>query len=249
MTNMLANFAQKYAQISQWQYRRGLALIDLAAPIEGSTVVDLGCGPGKLSVELAKRVGPSGQVIAIDPDADRLREAVAAKPDELSQLIFLEGRAQHLGPVADGSADLVFSNYAGHWVLDHAAMLREIERVLKPGGRFVAEFLGQPIPLLIELVLLMPDGAQQIQTNAYRTEAEWRRLISACKVDIMRFDWPALTLDFDCLPDLYEWLEGTSNGGFQAAKLPAQAGADFAARFPGAVSCPVKALRMVLQRR
>ena len=50
-------------------------------------------------------------------------------------------------------------------------------------------------------------------------------------------------------PDLHDWFEGTSNGRFQAANLPHDARADLARRFPGPLSCPIKALRMILQRR
>ena len=53
-------------------------LIDLRITIaEGSIVLDLGCGTGYLSSVLAERVGPSGHVIAVDPDRERIRVAKA----------------------------------------------------------------------------------------------------------------------------------------------------------------------------
>ena len=99
-------------------------------------------------------------------------------------------------------------------------MLRELERILRPRGRFVAEFVGAPPRRLVELVLLMPDGERAVEDNAVRDEADWRALIAARAFAPALFDWPNLSLDFDSLPDLYDWFEGTSNGRFQAANLP-----------------------------
>lgn len=244
-----ANFARKYAEISHWQFTRGLALLEIAEPSEASVVLDLGCGTGALSVELARRVGPRGQVIALDPDAERLREAVAMQPPELTNLEFRPGRAQHLKGVADSSVDLVFSNYVLQWVLDHAATLREVERVLRPGGSFAAEFVGEASPLLEELLRLVPEGDAVIQANAFREDLEWRALVAERAFDIVQWDWLALSLDFDCLAQLYEWLEGTTHGKFQAAKMPAEERAAFAVRFPDRASCPITSLRVLLARR
>ena len=52
-------------------------LIDLITIAEGSIVLDIGCGTGYLSSFLAERVGPSGHVIAVDPDRERIRVAKA----------------------------------------------------------------------------------------------------------------------------------------------------------------------------
>ena len=246
---MRTNFARRYAEISQWQYGRGLALLEIAKPSQASVVVDLGCGTGELSMELARRVGQRGRVIAIDPDAERLREAMAAHPPELPNLEFRGGRAQHLEGVADSSVDLVFSNYVVQWVLDHAAMLREVERVLRPGGSFAAEFVGEASSLLEELLRLVPGGEAVIQHNAFREDSEWRALVAERAFDVVRWDWLALALDFDSLAHLYAWLEGTTHGGFQAAEMPADETAAFAKRFPAEVSCPMTSFRMLLKRR
>ncbi|MEM7138658.1 MAG: methyltransferase domain-containing protein [Myxococcota bacterium] len=242
------HFARKYAENSEWQYQRGLQLLELAAPVEGRAVVDLGCGTGQLTMELARRVGNGGSVIAVDPDAARLREAAAARTPEVTNLELREGQAQDVGWIEEASIDLVFSNYAVHWVLDHATMLREVERILKPGGRFVAEFVGETPSLFYELLLLMPDGEQHVQDNAFRKDQEWRTLISARKLETVRWDWLSLSLDFENLTDLYQWLEGTSHGRFEAKNMAPAAAADFEARFPGPASAPVTALRMVLER-
>ncbi len=50
-----------YAKINQWQRARGMALMDDAAPLPGEQVLDMGCGTGELTIELARRVGSRGQ--------------------------------------------------------------------------------------------------------------------------------------------------------------------------------------------
>jgi trans-aconitate methyltransferase len=57
-------------------------------------------------------------------------------------------------PFADRSFDAVFSNAVLHWVRDHDAMMNEVRRVLKPGGRFVAEFGGHGNIAAIRVALM-----------------------------------------------------------------------------------------------
>lgn len=63
-------------------------LLDLAKPQNGETVLDLGCGTGQLTSELAYSVGPTGKVIAIDPDVERLKVAQASIPPEIKTSMF-----------------------------------------------------------------------------------------------------------------------------------------------------------------
>lgn len=249
MAETQTNFAQKYAEVSQWQFQRGLALLELAAPAKDETVLDIGCGTGALAIELARRVGPNGRVIAVDPDAERLAEARAAAPPEFSHLSFHQAGGEDLGLVETGTVDLVFSNWAGHFVRDHAVMMRELERMLKPGGRFVAELLGEPPQRLVELVSLTPGGAQLVQGLVYHNEADWHALIGSHALERALFDWPELSLEFEDLNHLYEFLEGSTHGRFQVADVPDEARADLAKRYVGPVSYPIQGLRMELRRR
>lgn len=64
--NSQAKLATQYSKVSTWQYHRGRLLIELANPKNGEIVLELGCGTGQLTYEIANRVMPSGKVIAID---------------------------------------------------------------------------------------------------------------------------------------------------------------------------------------
>ena len=240
--------AKRYSETSQWQRERGLLLLETANPSASQTVLDLGCGTGELSAELARRVGPSGQVIAIDPDAARLEHARESLPTGLVNLTFEQASGEDLHRVADGSIDLVFSNYALHWMLDLPAVFDEVQRVLRPGGRFVTEFLGEPIQLFVDLILKMPDGQDVMSENIFLGEDEWRNIIAARGFEILQLEWPRFTLTYTDLRSLFAWLEATSHGAFDAGKIAPEDRAALERKFPGALSCPCKGLRMALRR-
>lgn len=101
----------------------------------GERVVDVGCGAGIDSLIAAAMVGPDGQVIGIDMTPEMLEKAqLNAAKAELRNLEFRPGYGEAL-PVPDSWADVVISNGVLNLFPDKLAALREMARVLKPGGR------------------------------------------------------------------------------------------------------------------
>ena len=116
----------------------------LGALDPGENVVDVGCGAGIDSLIAARMVAPNGKVIGVDMTPAMLDKAENARQEAgVTNAEFKEGYGEKL-PVSDGWADVVISNGVLNLMPDKLAALREMSRVLKPGGRLqLADILVQ----------------------------------------------------------------------------------------------------------
>jgi trans-aconitate methyltransferase len=114
----------------------GKNLIDLLDPKPQEKILDLGCGDGVLTQELAKR---GAQVIGIDSSPDLLKSARALGLDVRE----MDARNFHFSEPFDEHFDAVFSNAVLHWIPEAEKVLSCVYQALKPGGRFVAEMGGE----------------------------------------------------------------------------------------------------------
>ena len=104
-------------------------------------VLDVGCGDGKVTAEIARAV-PHGSVVGVDASAEMIGFARKVFPaSEISNLKFQITDARKIS--FKTKFDLVFSNAALHWVDDHEAILRGAASVLKPGGWLVVSCGGK----------------------------------------------------------------------------------------------------------
>lgn len=102
-----------------------------AARIEpGQRVLDVACGTGILAREVAARTGPTGQAVGVDPNSGMLAVARRLAP----AIDWREGVAETL-PFTDESFDAVVSQFGLMFFTDRHRSLREMMRVLRPGGR------------------------------------------------------------------------------------------------------------------
>jgi arsenite methyltransferase len=102
----------------------------------GEVVLDIGCGAGLDTLIAAGQVGPTGRVIAVDmTEAMLARTRAAAAALGLNQVDVRHGFAESL-PADDASVDVVISNGVINLCPDKIAVMREVRRVLRPGGRF-----------------------------------------------------------------------------------------------------------------
>jgi SAM-dependent methyltransferase len=119
-------------------------MADLARLGPGQRALDVGCGPGALTAELVARLGP-GAVAAVDPSepfvaaARRRHPGVDIRPASADDL-----------PFGDGAFDAALAQLVVHFMPDPVAGIREMARVVEPGGRVVAcvwDFAGGRGPI------------------------------------------------------------------------------------------------------
>ncbi len=123
---------QAYARDGAFVHDLAGGVLEWLAAQPGERILDLGCGDGQLTVRLAA-AGPEVRGVDASPAMVAAARARGIAADEAS--------AEKL-PYPDESFDAVFSNAALHWVRGQDEMMAEVHRVLKPGGRFVAEMGG-----------------------------------------------------------------------------------------------------------
>lgn len=123
---------QTYGQHAAFVPGLASGVLEWLAAKPGEKILDLGCGDGQLTARIA---ATGANVIGVDASPQMV---AAARERGVTAEV---GQAESL-PCASGSFDAVFSNAALHWVSDQDAMMAGVRRVLKPGGRFVAEMGG-----------------------------------------------------------------------------------------------------------
>lgn len=111
----------------------GKDLLPLLDPQPGQCILDLGCGTGRLTAQIAKL---GADVLGVDRSATMIAEACTRHPS----LRFEVMDATKLA--LDQSFDSVFSNAVLHWIPEADQVIEGVARVLKPGGKFVLEMGG-----------------------------------------------------------------------------------------------------------
>ncbi len=111
------------------------ALVEYAAPKPGEHVLDVACGTGAPALQVARKVGAQGWVVATDLNEEPLKIAAErAKQRGLTNVRF-ERADVHQLPFPDNEFDLVTCRFGVMFFEDLPKALREVRRVLKPGGR------------------------------------------------------------------------------------------------------------------
>ena len=172
---------ERYKSMFQWS----ASTEPLVAPANirpGDVVVDFGCGPGFVAVELARRVGTRGHVHAIDVSRDFVEHAKRLLADQgLDESVTVHRVEGTELPVASASADRVLALNVMLYVDDPLATYREFRRVLRPGGIAHAVdsdwhlTLAEPVPQALWAELM------DVTRAAFRTPDIGRRLFGYAK--------------------------------------------------------------------
>lgn len=133
--------AKDYQKNSANQYAWAQELIPKLTLSGNETLLDIGCGDGKITAQIAKAL-PHGRVIGIDSSPDMIDLAQTLFPiNDNPNLSFQLMDAKNF--VFQEIFDRVFSNAALHWITNQSAVLFCVERCLKPGGKLLFQMGGK----------------------------------------------------------------------------------------------------------
>ena len=179
-----------------WKY--GAALLPLLDAKPGERVLDLGCGTGQLTAEIA---AAGADTLGIDSSPEMIGQARQNYPKLKFQL------ADARTFVAPYPFDAAFSNAALHWIPDARTVVRAVFQALKPGGRFVAEFGGKGNTRQVMTALEEAGAADPLATFYYPSIGEYTALLESVGFEVRfatLFDRPT-ELD-DPARGLEQWL-------------------------------------------
>ena len=134
----LGNDIMSLGMHNRWKRR----LVDMAEIQPGHSVLDLACGTGDTTFMIA-RIASRGEVVGADINPTMMAVAEEKRPPDTSHVRFVEAPGAAL-PFPDASFDLVTCTYAGRGFPDWPAVLAEVHRLLRPGGRFYNLDFGRP---------------------------------------------------------------------------------------------------------
>jgi len=187
---------QANAYLSSAVHAQGAEFALLQAELAGhagARVLDLGCGAGHVSFHVAPLVS---KVAAYDLSQQMLDVVAAAAAERgLSNIATVCGAAESL-PFADAEFDFVFSRYSAHHWSDLGQALREVRRVLKPGG--VAAFIDvmSPGSPLLDTYLQSVEVLRDTSHVRDYSAGEWLRQVSEAGLHVRSTQRQRLRLEF-----------------------------------------------------
>ncbi|MBB6574654.1 ubiquinone/menaquinone biosynthesis C-methylase UbiE [Xanthomonas arboricola] len=187
---------QAQAYLHSEVHAQGAEFAELRADLQGhrnGRLLDLGCGAGHVSFQLAPLMA---EVVAYDLSADMLEVVAATAADRgLTQVRTMQGAAERL-PFETGSIDAVVSRYSAHHWSDLGQALREVRRVLRPGG--IAAFVdvvAPGLPLLdthLQAIELLRDTSHVRDYSV----AQWLQTLGDAGLQVQRHHCHRLQLDY-----------------------------------------------------
>lgn len=163
-------------QYEKFKLERSQPFFDLLAQLDDispNTIVDLGCGTGELTAELANK-WPAAKTIGVDNSPEMIAKSA---PFETPNLRFEVGSMEHWQP--SQPVDLLFSNAAYHWLQDHEEQIVRLAKLVAPGGTFAFQApnqFGEPSHTIIQGVRNSPEWKPRIgsdRSDGYVAKPAW----------------------------------------------------------------------------
>jgi trans-aconitate 2-methyltransferase len=174
--------AATYTQVAGPQFRWAGPILDRLELKGHETVLDAGCGSGRVTAALLDRL-PGGQVVALDASPSMVAEARTNLAPYGERVTVVEADLQQPLPV-DQPVDAVFSGATFHWIPDHDALFRNLFAVMRPGARLAAQCGGAGNATNVVRVLTRTGDGWAGPWNFATPEATEARLEAAGFVEV-----------------------------------------------------------------
>jgi trans-aconitate 2-methyltransferase len=129
--------AETYDEVSDPQFEWGTEVLGRLELNGDETVLDAGCGSGRVAAELLKRL-PGGHLLAVDGSEAMIEKAKQRLGSDVTYMVADLSELE-----IEETVDLVFSTATFHWIIDHDRLFARLHAALKPGGRLVAQCGGE----------------------------------------------------------------------------------------------------------
>jgi trans-aconitate 2-methyltransferase len=174
--------ASAYDRVADPQARWGAAVLDRLPLAGDETVLDAGCGTGRVTELLLGRL-PRGRVVALDASAAMLAEARGRLARFAEQVDYVQADLAAPLPL-EGKVDAILSTATFHWVLDHDGLFTNLATVLEPGGWLVAQCGGAGnVATLLDVAKVVHPGFRR-EHRFESAEATRERLLRTGFTDV-----------------------------------------------------------------
>ncbi len=133
--------ATRYHRVAQPHAAWGVNVLDRLKLQGDETVLDAGCGSGRVTLQLIERL-PRGTVIAADHSESMLAEARKTLAGYADRVTFLQVDLLGIHEKLETHVQVIFSTAVFHWIPDHPRLFSALRRVLERRGKLVAQFGG-----------------------------------------------------------------------------------------------------------
>ena len=201
--------AEKYDRVNIQQFESGIELTRLADVRKDDLILDLGCGTGRITAELAS-LTPKGNVIGIDPSIEMINRATDRCRD-IKNVTFHNIPAQSM--TFTDTFDLVYSNLALQWVKERHKVAGLIYQALKPDGRIAFQIPGRNFcPNLFDCIhnTTHDMGIEKLNRNMHETwylpgKKEYEIFLRIIGFNNVHADYKEYTLYFRSTEEVADW--------------------------------------------
>jgi len=222
MTSSYTTAAKVYQSKNKYvQQEYAIELLELSQMKEGDHVLDIGCGCGNLAAIMSDIVGPTGQVIAIDPDLNRIKAAKKAFGSK-KNITFIPCKSTVFPLDESNLYDVIITNAVLHWIPTEEKMITfaRVNQALKPDGVFVGNIsFSRSYNLQLAATLLSPEEEFQINNFYYRENyKKLYSLFNDAGFQIIEYKKRFAEINMGTVDNFLEWVTATYYGKFDFKK-------------------------------